>query len=190
MNKRIIIGVTGASGVIMSYYLLKALRDLDNIETHLIISKSTYTTWKYECDFTIDHLKAQASYIYEDDNIDSLIASGSFLTEGMIVLPCSMKTLAGISSGYANGLLNRAVDVCLKENRNVVLCPREIPLGKIHLKNLLIASDLGCTIIPPMLTFYNQSINLEDQINHIIGKILIQFNLMYINFKPWKGDFK
>lgn len=105
----------------------------------------------------------------------------------MIVIQCSMKTLSAISAGYAANLLTRAVDVCLKENRRVILVPREMPLGKIHMKNMAVAADLGCTIIPPMLTFYNTPQSIEDQIDHIIGKILMQFGFQYDRFFPWQG---
>lgn len=115
------------------------------------------------------------------------ISSGSFVTDGIIVLPCSMKTLAGIVSGYADNLLLRAVDVCLKENRRVVLCTREMPLSKVQLRNMREAADLGCVILPPGLTFYNGASSVDEQINHVIGKILMQFGLPFQNFVPWSG---
>ena len=104
----------------------------------------------------------------------------------MIVLPCSMKTLAGIVSGYSDNLLLRAADVCLKEGRKLVLCPREMPLGKVHLRNLKDAADLGCTIVPPMLTFYSGQTTLEDQLDQIVGKLLMPFGLPFQNFRPWQ----
>ena len=116
------------------------------------------------------------------------ISSGSFVTDGMIVVPCSMKTLSAIAAGYSANLVVRAADVCLKENRRVVLVPREMPFGKIHLRNMQTASDLGCTIIAPVLTFYNNPQTLEDQMNHIIGKILMQFGLAHKKFSALTGD--
>ena len=118
---RIIVGVTGASGVIMSYHLLKALKDVPGCETHLIVSRAAKTTWKWETEKPFSELTALADAVYDEDDLAAVIASGTFVTEGMIVLPCSMKTLAGIVSGYAENLLLRAADVCLKENRRVVL---------------------------------------------------------------------
>ena len=105
----------------------------------------------------------------------------------MIVIPASMKTVAGIANGYADNLLLRAADVCLKENRKVVLVPREMPLSKIHLRNMKCCADNGCVIVPPMLTFYNASSSLEEQIDHILGKILMQFHIEYRNFMAWEG---
>ena len=171
---RIIIGVSGASGVEMSLSLIRALSRA-NCETFLIVSEGARLTWSLETRTPIEEL-------YE-----AAVESGSFVTDGMIVMPCSMKTLAGIVSGYAENLLLRAADVCLKENRRVVLVPREMPLGRIHLRNLLEASELGCTIIPPMLTFYNGADTMQAQIDHVVGKILLQFGITPDRFKPWEG---
>lgn len=184
---RIIVGVTGASGVIMSYYLLKALRDAPDCEIHLVTSKAARLTWQYETDRPFEELSSLADAVYEEDDLAAKIASGSFVTDGMIILPCSMKTLAGIVSGYAENLLLRAADVCLKENRRVVLCPREMPLGKIHLHNMSLAALYGCTIVPPMLTFYNGPRTVEDQIHHVVGKVLLQFGIIYERMKSWEG---
>lgn len=184
---RIIVGVTGASGVIMSYYLLKALKDVPDCEIHLVTSKAAQLTWQYETDRPFTALTSLADAVYEEDDLAAKIASGSFVTDGMIVLPCSMKTLAGIVSGYAENLLLRAADVCLKENRRVVLCPREMPLGKIHLHNMSLAAQYGCSIVPPMLTFYNGPQTVEDQIHHVVGKVLLQFGIRYDRMKPWDG---
>ena len=183
----IIVGVTGASGVIMSYYLLQALREYPDCEVHLVASRAAQVTWQYETDMPFTALASLADAVYEEDELTARIASGTFVTDGMIVLPCSMKTLAGIVCGYAENLLLRAADVCLKENRRVVLCPREMPLGKIHLHNMELAAQYGCTVIPPMLTFYNGAQTVEDQIHHIIGKILLQFGLPYSRMKPWEA---
>ncbi|MCR5772130.1 MAG: UbiX family flavin prenyltransferase [Butyrivibrio sp.] len=184
---RIIIGVTGASGAIMSYYLLKGLKQVPDIEIHLIISEGAKTTWGLETDKPISYLTSLADYIYDEKDMAAKISSGSFVTEGMIIMPCSMKSLAGIVSGYADNLVLRAADVCLKENRKVVLIPREMPLGKIHLRNLKDASDLGCVIVPPMLTFYNKPSSVEDMIIHIVGKVLLQFGINIKEFKAWGG---
>lgn len=187
MKKRLIVGISGASGVVLGSSLLRALKAYPEIETHLIISEGSKETFKYETNVSIEETEALADHVHSDRNLAASISSGSFKTDGMIVIPCSMKTLASISIGYTPNLLTRAVDVCLKENRKVVLVPREIPLGKVHLKNLTAVSDLGCIIVPPMLTFYNSPQTLEEQINHVLGKILMQFDLDHKKFIAWEG---
>jgi len=184
---RIIVGISGASGAILGYHLLKALKAYPECETHLVISQGALRTFELETDLNLSDVEALADFVHNNKNMAATIASGSFQTDGMIVIPCSMKTLSGIATGYADNLLLRAVDVCLKENRRVVLVPREIPFGKVHIKNLKEVSDLGCTIVPPVLTFYNTPQTLEDQINHIVGKILLQFGLNHKKFVAWKG---
>ena len=151
---RLIVAVTGASGVEMSIRLLAALREIPDMEIFLIVSRGAATTWKYETDRPLSDLKAMADHVFEENDMAAIIASGSFVTNGMIIMPCSMKTLAGIVSGYADNLIQRAADVCIKEGRKVVLVPREMPLSRIHLRNMSEAADLGCVIVPPMLTFY------------------------------------
>lgn len=187
MKKRLIVGISGASGVVLGYNLLKALKVYPEIETHLVISEGAKETFKHETKVTIEETEALADQVHSDRNLAASISSGSFKTDGMIVIPCSMKTLAAIAIGYTPNLLTRAVDVCLKENRKVVLVPREIPLGKVHLKNLNEVSDLGCIIVPPMLTFYNSPESLQEQINHVVGKVLMQFDLDHKKFIAWEG---
>jgi len=184
---RIIVGISGASGVIMGYHLLKALRQLSDYEIHLIVTEGGRLTWDLEANIPFEKLTELADVCHRDENLAASVSSGSFVTGGMIVIPCSMKTLAAIASGYAANLLVRAADVCLKEGRKVVLVPREMPLGKGHIRNLKEASELGCVIIPPMLTFYNMPDTLMDQINHVVGKILMQFGLNHKDFVPWEG---
>lgn len=184
---RIIVGISGATGVVMGYRLLEVLRRIPDCEIHLVISEGAVRNFELETDISLKKVKALAHFCHDNKNLAAAISSGSFATDGMIVLPCSMKSLSGIANGYASNLLVRAVDVCLKENRKVVLVPREMPLGKIHLKNMSIAADLGCCIVPPLLTFYNRPGTLEDQVNHIIGKILMQFGLNIKEFKAWGG---
>ncbi len=184
---RIIVGVTGATGVEMSYYLLRALKSIPSCEVYLIVSQGAKVTWDLESDIALEELLSLADVVCDEDNLAASISSGSFVTDGMIIMPCSMKTLAGITAGYAANLILRAADVCLKEGRRVVLVPREMPLSKVHLRNLKEAADIGCTIVPPMLTFYNGARTLEDQINHIIGKVLMQFGITYDAFVPWEG---
>lgn len=183
---RIIVGVSGASGVEMSLSLLRALRSA-NCETYLVVTEGARLTWGLETDIPLDELYDAADHVYAESDYAAVIASGSFVTDGMIVMPCSMKTLAGIANGYAENLLLRAADVCLKENRRVVLVPREMPLNRVHLRNMLSASELGCAIVPPMLTFYNGADSLQSQIDTVVGKVLMQFSIIPENFKPWEG---
>ena len=183
---RIIVGVTGATGVEMSYELMLALRKA-GCEIHLIVSRGAQMTWDYESRMPLQRMYDLADFVYQEDELDAVISSGSFVTDGMILMPCSMKTLAGIVAGYAETLILRAADVCLKEGRKVVLVPREMPLGKIHLRNLKEAADCGCAIVPPMLTFYNGAETVREQVRHVIGKVLLQFQIDYDKFVPWKS---
>ena len=184
---RIIVGVTGATGVEMSYELLLALRRA-GCEVHLIVSRSAQMTWDYESRMPLQRMYDLANFVYREDELDAVISRGSFMTDGMILMPCSMKTLAGIVAGYAETLILRAADVCLKEGRKVVLVPREMPLGKIHLRNLKEAADCGCAIVPPMLTFYNGAETVREQVRHVVGKVLLQFGIDYDKFVPWKNE--
>lgn len=185
---RLIIGISGASGVIMGHYLLKVLKMFPQVETHLIITEGAAKNFACETEIPLTEVEALADVVYNNKNLAASISSGSFKTDGMIILPCSMKTVAGIVSGFADNLLLRAADVCLKEGRKVVISPREIPLSRIHLRNIKEAADYGCVVVPPMLTFYNGSDSVEKQIQHIIGKILRQFGLEYDRFVEWKGE--
>lgn len=184
---RIIVGVTGTTGVEMSYELLLALRRA-GCEVHLIISRGAQMIWDYESRMPLQRMYDLANFVYQEDELDAVISSGSFVTDGMILMPCSMKTLAGIVAGYAETLILRAADVCLKEGRKVVLVPREMPLGKIHLRNLKEAADCGCAIVPPMLTFYNGAETVREQVRHVVGKVLLQFGIDYDKFVPWKNE--
>lgn len=183
---RIIIGVSGASGVVMSKRLMETIKEETDWEIHLVVSDSARHTWELESDEDISGLYELADVNHDPYDMAASISSGSFVTGGMIVLPCSMKTLAGIVSGYTDNLLLRAADVCMKEGRKLVLCPRETPLGKVHLRNMYEASLLGCTIVPPVLTFYSGAQSLEEQIDHVIGKILLQFGVVPKNFRQWE----
>ncbi len=185
---RLIIGISGASGVVLGYYMLKALKLYPECETHLVISDGAKVTFGLETNLKIKEVEDLADIVHSNNDLAALISSGSFKTDGMIIVPCSMKTLAGIASGYAENLLIRAADVCLKENRKVVLVPREMPFGKVHIRNMKEASDLGCVIIPPLLTFYNSPQTIEEQVNHIIGKVLMQFGFDHRRFKAWEGS--
>lgn len=184
---RLIVGISGASGVVLGYHMLQALKAYPECETHLVISEGARLTFGIETDLKVEDVEKLADVVHNNKNLAASISSGSFKTDGMVIIPCSMKTLSGIATGYAENLLIRTADVCLKENRKVVLVPREMPFGKIHIKNMKEASDLGCVIIPPILTFYNNPKTIEEQINHIVGKILMQFGLDHKKFIAWEG---
>jgi len=183
---RIIVGVSGASGVVMSKKLIETIKAETDWEVHLVVSDSARHTWELESEDDISVLYELADVNHDPYDMAASISSGSFVTEGMIILPCSMKTLAGVVNGYSDNLLLRAADVCMKEERKLVLCPREAPLGKVHLRNMYEAAQLGCTIVPPMLTFYSGALTLDEQITHIVGKILLQFGIVPKDFKQWE----
>lgn len=183
----LIVGISGATGVIMGYYLLKVLKNKPDITVHLVLSEGAVENFRIETNLKIEEIKSLADYNYDNKNLAAKISSGSYKTDGMIVLPCSMKTLSGVANGFATNLLLRSVDVCLKESRKVVLVPREMPMSRIHINNMARAAEYGCTIIPPVLTFYNGANSLEKQISHVIGKILMQFNIEHDDFVAWKG---
>lgn len=184
---RLIVGISGASGVIMGYYLLKALRQIPDMEIHLVVTEGAVKNFELETTLTMDQITSLADVVHSNKNMAASISSGSFETNGMIVIPASMKTVAGIANGFAENLLLRSADVCLKEGRKVVIVPREMPLSRIHLKNIKECADYGCVVVPPMLTFYNGSNSIEKQLNHIIGKILRQFGIHYDKFVAWEG---
>jgi flavin prenyltransferase len=181
---RLIVGISGASGVILGVELLKALRGAQ-CETHLVLTRDAVRTMELETPYSSQEVAALASASYSPGDMSAPIASGSFKTGGMVVIPCSMKTLSAVANGYTENLLQRAADVCLKEGRKVVLVPRETPLNRIHLKNLLAASEAGCVVLPPVLTFYNRPASIQDMIDHLVGKILQQFDLEFPGFRAW-----
>lgn len=185
--RRIIVGISGASGVQLGIAVLHALRAVDEVETHLVMSDGAKVILEHECDTTTGQVEALADVVWDNHNLAASISSGSFRTEGMIVAPCSMKSLSAIANAYDDDLLVRAADVCRKEGRKVVLVPREMPLNQAHLRNLLQAAQDGYVICPPMLTFYNGCETTADQVDHVVGKVLTQFGLEYDRFRPWEG---
>lgn len=185
--KRIIVGISGADGVCIGVRLLQLLHAMPEVETHLVMTAAAERNLLFEEAGTPDDVRRLANVAHANDNLAAAIASGSFLSDGMIMAPCSMKSLAALVSGYTENLLQRAADVCLKENRRVVLIPREMPLGRVHLRNLLAASELGCIIVPPMLTFYNRPQCVMDHLDHILAKALLPFGIIPPTFKPWAG---
>ena len=189
MKKRLIVGMSGASGAPLTIELLQQMQAYrDTIEVHFVMTRGAQMTLRQETDYTEEQLYQLADKVYDNDNIGDGPASGSFRTMGMVVVPCSMKTLAGIVSGYSDNLLLRAADVTLKEHRKLVLVPRECPLSNIHLRNMYEAGQAGAVIIPPVLSYYNRPESLADCTRHIVGKILDQFDLECTDFHRWMED--
>lgn len=183
--KNIIVGVTGASGAPLAICLLKEMQKISHIQTHLVATKSAKLTLKLECD--IDDLHTLVDVVYSDDDIGASIASGTFKADGMIVIPCSMKSVSAIKNGLSNSLLQRAADVCIKEKRKLILVPRETPLSPIHLDNLTYLSKLqNVTILPPMLSYYHKPTSIKELEYHLVGKILSFFDVDLEDFKRWK----
>ncbi|MCL6557770.1 MAG: UbiX family flavin prenyltransferase [Firmicutes bacterium] len=168
---QIVVGMTGASGVIYGTTLLQALKR-HGVETHLILSRQAEALIDMETQYSIEDVRAVASHAYTENELNAPPASGSFLHQGMVIAPCSMKTLAGIATGYAENLIQRAADVTIKEGRKLVLLPRESPLSAIHLENMLKLARLGVVIAPPIPAFYPQPETIADLINFSVGRIL------------------
>lgn len=183
----IVIGVTGATGTIYAVKLLEALKDIENVNTHLIMSEWAIQNLEIETDYALDYLEDLSTYVYDNKNLGSKTSSGSFVTDGMIILPCSMKTLSSIANGYDDNLISRSAGVTIKEGRKLILCPRESPLSAIHLENMLKLSRIGVRIVPPMPAFYNKPKDIEEIINHHVMKILDQFGIQYDIAKRWNG---
>ena len=187
MSKRLVVGISGASGVIYGVRLLQVLQDTD-YETHLIISKSGELNIQIETDYDPADVKAMADYVYDHKNIAASLASGSFLTAGMVVVPCTIKTLSGIANSYNENLLVRAADVTLKEKRKLALVVRETPLHKGHLRLLTLAADMGAHILPPVPSFYHMPKTIEDIIDQTIGKIFDFMGIEHNLFNRWGED--
>lgn len=183
--KKIIVGMSGASGAPIAVELLRQLKNHPDVEVHLVISRGAELTIDQETELSVSQVKDLADVVYDNCNIGASIASGSFKTDGMIVVPCSMKTLAGIVTGYSDTLLLRAADVVLKERRKLVLVPRECPLSNIHLRNMYEVSQAGAVVMPPVLSYYNKPESVEDCTRHIVGKILDQFELEGDGYHRW-----
>ncbi len=184
-NQRIIVGISGASGAVYGIRLLESLREL-GVETHLIVSKSAEMTLAYETDLTTKDLRALADKTYPIGDMGAACSSGSFKTAGMIVAPCSMKSLAEIATGVTSTLLTRAADVVLKERRRLVLMARETPLTNVHLRNMLTVSEMGGIIAPPVPGFYTKPESIDDLVNHSVGRVLDLFGLETGRVTRWR----
>lgn len=184
---KIVIAITGATGIIYGVRLLESLKANDNIDTHLIMSTWAIKNLEIETDYSLEYVESLATTVYDNQNLGASIASGSYKTDGMIILPCSMKTLSSIANGFDNNLISRAANVTIKEDRKLILSPRETPLSSIHLENMLKLSRIGVKMIPPMPAFYNRPEQIEDIVNHVTMKILDQFGIEYDKGKRWDG---
>ncbi|NJC99823.1 UbiX family flavin prenyltransferase [Candidatus Erwinia dacicola] len=187
--KRLIIGISGASGVIYGIRTLQVLQQVSGVETHLIISQVARQTLALESDYTMREIQALADVVHDVRDIAASISSGSYKTEGMAILPCSMKTLSGIVYSYSDGLLMRAADVVLKERRRLVLCVRETPLHLGHLRMMTTAAELGAIIMPPVPAFYHRPQGMMDIVDQTVNRVLDQFDVELDEdlFTRWQG---
>lgn len=187
--KRLIVGLSGASGAIFGVRLLQVLRDVPEVETHLVMSQAARQTLSLETDLSLRDVQALANVVHDARDIAASISSGSFKTAGMVILPCSIKTLSGIVNSYTDTLVTRAADVVLKERRPLVLCVRETPLHLGHLRLMTQAAELGAVIMPPVPAFYHRPTSLDDVINQTVNRVLDQFDIDLPEdlFTRWQG---
>ena len=186
--KRIVVGMSGSSGVIYGIRMLEVLAQNPVVETHLILSQAAKMNIGIETEWSVADVEALADEVHNNKNIGASIASGSFKTAGMIVVPCSMKTLSGIANSYAENLIIRAADVMLKERRQLVIVPRESPLHTGHCELMLKASQIGAIICPPAPAFYTEPKTVDDIINHSVARVLDLFDIESDNLKRWQGN--
>lgn len=189
--KRLIVGISGASGAIYGVRLLQVLRDVADVETHLVMSQAARQTLALETDLSLRDVQSLADVVHDARDIAAAISSGSFKTAGMVILPCSMKTLSGIVNSYTDGLLTRAADVVLKERRPLVLCVRETPLHLGHLRLMTQAAEIGAIIMPPVPAFYHRPQTIDDVINQTVNRVVDQFDITLPAdlFQRWNGAF-
>jgi len=187
--KRLIVGISGASGAIYGVRLLQVLRDVENVETHLVMSQAARQTLSLETDYSLRDVQALADVVHDARDIAASISSGSFKTTGMVILPCSIKTLSGIVNSYTDTLVTRAADVVLKERRPLVLCVRETPLHLGHLRLMTQAAELGAVIMPPVPAFYHRPQSLDEVINQTVNRVIDQFDIELPDdlFTRWQG---
>jgi len=187
-KKRLVIAMTGATGAIYGVRMLQVLQQQDEWESHLVISSAGLVNLKYELEMSRSELYALADVTHGIDDIASTIASGSFKTEGVVVAPCSMKTLAAIAHGFGDNLISRSADVALKERRRVIIMPRETPLNLAHIRNMASATEMGAIIFPPMPAFYNKSNSIAAMVDEGVGRVLDMFGVNVEGLlTPWEG---
>lgn len=183
----IVIGFSGASGIIYGIRLLEVLHS-NNIQTYLIISEWAKKNIVIETPKTLEYVKSLSSVNYDNSKLDASVSSGSFLHDGMVIVPCSMKSLSSIANGYDDTLISRAASVTLKESRKLILVPRETPLSKIHLENMIKVQEAGAIILPAMPGFYHNPSSIDQIVDHLVGKILDQLKIKHELFKRWKDQ--
>lgn len=186
-HHKIVIGVSGASGIIYGIRLLEILHSI-NIQTYLIISEWAKKNIEIETDKTLEYVKSLSSVNYDNFKLDASVSSGSFLHDGMVIVPCSMKSLSSIANGYDDTLISRAASVTLKESRKLIIVPRETPLSRIHLENMIKLQEAGAIILPAMPGFYHNPSSIDEIIDHLVGKILDQLKIEHDLFKRWKDQ--
>ncbi|MEV5350818.1 non-oxidative hydroxyarylic acid decarboxylases subunit B [Streptomyces achromogenes] len=184
---RLVVGMTGATGAVFGVRFLQVLAQLPDVESHLVLSRWARTTIELETGLSANEVGDLADVVHQPQDQGAAISSGSFRTDGMVIVPCSMKTLAALRAGYADTLVARAADVILKERRKLVLVPRETPLSEIHLENMLALCRMGAQLVPPMPAFYNHPRSVDDIIDHVVTRILDQFDLPAPAAKRWEG---
>jgi 4-hydroxy-3-polyprenylbenzoate decarboxylase len=185
--KRLIVGISGASAAIYGIRLLEVLKETD-VETHLVISSAAERIILTETDFTVEEVEAMADHVYDIDDVGAAIASGSFKTDGMVIIPCSIKSLSAIANSYDADLLVRAADVTLKERRRLVAVVRETPLHRGHLQLMLRLTDMGAIIFPPLPAFYHRPKTVGDIVDHTVGRVLDLFDVDHTLFERWSGQ--
>jgi 4-hydroxy-3-polyprenylbenzoate decarboxylase len=183
--RRLIVGITGASGPHVGVTFLQVLRELGSVESHLVMSEAARATIELEMGGEPSEVESLADVTYSASDMGAAISSGSFLTMGMVIIPCSMRTLAGVATGNATDLLLRAADVCLKERRKLVMVVRETPLSLVHIRNMEAATLAGAVILPPVPAFYHRPATIDDLLRHTAGKVLDQFGIEHDVFKRW-----
>jgi flavin prenyltransferase len=186
LTPRLVVAITGASGAIYGIRLLERLQELP-VETHLIVTRWARVTIETETDYTYGQVKELADVVHGESDQAAAVSSGSFLTRGMVIAPCSAKTLSAIATGFAHNLVCRAADVMLKERRPLVLAVRETPLSSIHLRNMLTVSEAGATILPPMPAFYPRPTEIDEIVDHTVVRILDQFDFELDSDSRWAG---
>lgn len=184
---KIVIGFSGASGIIYGIRLLEVLHSI-NIQTFLIVSEWAKKNIEIETDKTLEYVKSLSSINYDNSKLDASVSSGSFLHDGMVIVPCSMKSLSSIANGYDDSLISRAASVTLKESRKLILVPRETPLSRIHLENMIKLQDAGAIILPAMPGFYHKPSTINEIVDHLVGKILDQLKIKHDLFRRWKDQ--
>ena len=185
--RRLIVAITGASGAVYGVRLLEQLRALGSIETHLMISDAAALNLHHELDKKRVDIEALASHVHSVRDIGACVASGSFRSDGMVIAPCSMKTLAAVAHGMCDNLITRAADVMLKERRKVVLMVRETPFNLAHLRNMTAVTEMGGIIFPPLPAFYQQPQSIEEMVDHTVGRVLDQFGIEQSLAPQWQG---